>query len=114
LDPRARGANGLIRQGAQLTEGADDVLQALDRMRERRIEEPSGGPLDGTATVAPSESDLDAARDRLIGLLGPTPVEVDELIRQSELTPPVVITILLELDLAGRLDRHPGNRVSLR
>jgi DNA processing protein len=45
--------------------------------------------------------------------LGPTPVEVDELIRQSGLTPEIVLTILLELELAGRLDRHSGNKVSL-
>jgi DNA processing protein len=114
LDPRARGANGLIRQGAQLTEGADDVLDGLARMRERRIAEP--GPLAPSAPpAAPSDdSRLDRAREILHGLMGPTAVEVDELVRQAELTPQVVITILLELDLAGRLDRHPGNRVSLR
>jgi DNA processing protein len=49
----------------------------------------------------------------LLERLGPSPVEVDELIRQSRLTAPVVATILLELELAGRLDRHPGNQVSL-
>jgi DNA processing protein len=46
-------------------------------------------------------------------LLGPTPVEVDEIIRLSELTPALVITILLELELAGRIDHHAGNRVSI-
>ncbi|MDP6705046.1 MAG: DNA-processing protein DprA [Alphaproteobacteria bacterium] len=113
LDPRARGANGLIRQGAQLTESAADVIDAVQRMRERRIEEPRGAAYGGRPTP-PAEAELDQGRQALVRLLGPTPVEVDELIRQSELTPPVVITILLELDLAGRLDRHPGNRVSLR
>ena len=114
LDPRAKGSNGLIRQGAALTEGAADVLEGLERMRERRIEEPMTGPLSGQTQVQPDEADLAQARDLIGGLLGPTPVEVDELIRQSELTPPIVITILLELDLAGRLDRHPGNKVSIR
>lgn len=114
LDPRARGANALIRQGAQLTEGADDVLEALQRMRGRRIEEFVGAPPKGIETAPTDPASLDHGRDRLLALLGPTAVDVDELIRQSELTPPAVITILLELDLAGRLDRHPGNRVSLR
>jgi DNA processing protein len=111
LDPRARGANGLIRQGAQLTESADDVLDGLARMRGQRIAEP---PPEAPPRRTPDVSGLDDARGRLQPLLGPTPVEVDELIRQAELTPQAVITILLELDLAGRLDRHPGNRVSLR
>ena len=47
------------------------------------------------------------------GLLGPVPVSVDELIRQSGLAPPAVHTVLLELELAGRLERHAGARVSL-
>jgi len=114
LDPRARGANALIRQGAQLTEGAEDVIDGLHRMRERTVEEPGASGLERLSAVPPEPSNVDQARGVVLDLLGPTPVEVDELFRQSELTPPVVITILLELDLAGRLDRHPGNRVSLR
>jgi DNA processing protein len=55
----------------------------------------------------------DADRAALAGLLGPTPVPVDELIRQSGLAPALVPTILLELELAGRLERHAGGKVSL-
>jgi DNA processing protein len=46
--------------------------------------------------------------------LGPTPVAVDELVRQCQLSAAAVATLLLELELAGRIERHPGNLVSLR
>ena len=109
LDPRCRGTNNLIRQGAVLTEGIEDVLNNLPDWRKRpvRNEHPSL-PLE----PEPPDAD-DAARQALMEKLGPTPVEVDELIRQSGLTPETVLTILLELELAGRLDRHAGNKVSL-
>ena len=114
LDPRARGTNALIRQGAQLTEGAGDVVEGLKRMRERRVEETPEIRFDGLVPTPVNGSNSGQERSKVTDLLGPTPIEVDELIRQSELTAPEVITILLELDLAGRLDRHPGNRVSFR
>jgi DNA processing protein len=55
----------------------------------------------------------DSARAQITERLGPTPVAVDELVRQCHLSPAMVVTILLELELAGRLERHPGNQVSL-
>ena len=114
LDPRARGANNLIRQGATLVESAADIAHALDAMRARRVEEREEPVSISPPARQPSEDELSPARELVISLLSRTPVEADELIRQSKLTPPVVITILLELDLAGRLDRHPGNKVSIR
>ena len=59
------------------------------------------------------ESDLAACRRLMNDLLSPTPVPVDELIRECQLSPAVVQTVLLELELAGRRERHPGNRVAL-
>jgi DNA processing protein len=56
----------------------------------------------------PDESELEKVRFAVIELLDPTPVEVDELIRQCQVSAAVVLTVLLELELAGRLDRHPG------
>lgn len=109
LDPRCRGTNNLIRQGAVLTEGVEDVLNNLPDWRRRPA--PTAQP-SLTLEQGPADAD-DAARGSLMEKLGPTPVEVDELIRQSGLTPEVVLTILLELELAGRLDRHSGNKVSL-
>jgi len=114
LDPRARGTNGLIREGATLIESAADITPALTAMRERRIEEDHMHIPISAPPHQPSEAELEPVRARLVELLGPPSVDVDELIRQTKLTLPVVITILLELDLAGRPDRHPGNKVSIR
>ena len=112
LDPRCRGSNGLIRQGAVLTETADDVLAVITPMLASRRIDPIDRRASEPAPPAVDAPDDDAPRALVAGILGPTPVAVDELIRQSKLTASVVLTILLELELAGRLVRHPGNRVS--
>lgn len=111
LDPRAKGSNGLIRDGAALIETAEDVVQALGRARP--MAEPEGLPLFDQALEQPDESALEEARRRLIEKLSPEPVEVDELLRQCQIGAPVALTVLLELELAGRVRRHAGARVSL-
>ena len=107
LDPRAQGCNRLIRDGATLIQSAADVIEAL-RPLGARLAAPvrdyrSGRPADAT----------DSERRRIIDLLGPSAVPIDELIRLSGLAPSVVQVVLLELELGGRLDRHAGGRVSL-
>jgi len=117
LDPRCRGANQLIRQGATLVEGAADVAEALNGIAgaphgpERPLPARPGG---GTGS-APEPIDIpeESTRDLVEQRLGPDPVAVDELLRQCQLSPPFLRMTLLELDLAGRLQWHPGNRVSL-
>ena len=113
LDPRASGPNRLIRQGATLVESANDVLDALaEGGRSVLGETRQRWPADA-ALGAPEEEEAPAdARETVAQLLGSSPVPVDMLVRQSRLTPAMVATILLELELAGRLERHPGNRVS--
>jgi DNA processing protein len=108
LDPRAQGCNQLIRDGAVLVQSAADILETIRPIDARMIREP-GSTFGG---MPPGEPD-DGDRRRLAGLLGPVPVAVDELIRQSGLSSAIVATILLELELAGRLERHAGGRVSL-
>jgi DNA processing protein len=109
LDPRAQGCNLLIREGAILVQSADDIWEQVRPIDARVVRAP--GDRFG---AAPPEDASDADRRRVTGLLGPVPVGVDELIRQSGCAPAVVQTVLLELELAGRLDRHAGARVSLR
>lgn len=108
LDPRAQGCNALIREGATLVQSAADVLETI-RSLSGRVEAPRNGwrgpPVDADAS--------DVERQAVSDLLGHTPVAVDELVRQSGLHPAVVATILLELELGGRLERHAGGRVSL-
>lgn len=114
LDPRCRGTNNLIREGAILTEGADDVLRTLAGAFDRRLEEPQrGSSFDPISSPEPMESDRATARKQLLDVLSPSPSGVDELIRECQLRASVVAAILLEFELAGRLERLPGNRVAL-
>jgi DNA processing protein len=112
LDPRARGANDLIRQGATLTETAADVLQALLPAAARpEVERPAVE--DPPLPSEPVPANVDGAHATVAEALSPAPATVDEIIRNCQLSPAVVATVLLEWELAGRLERHPGNRVSL-
>jgi DNA processing protein len=109
LDPRAQGCNGLIRDGATLVQSAADIIEAIRPIDPRIVAQ---SPLDFSAQPVSADAS-DAERRAVVDLLGPTPVSVDELIRQSGLVPAIVQTVLLELELAGRLERHAGARVSL-
>ncbi|HET7083562.1 MAG TPA: DNA-processing protein DprA [Rhizomicrobium sp.] len=113
LDPRARGANNLIRNGATLVQSADDILEVLNPVLASGFREPD--PDDGGAAPAAAlEAEADRIRERIEEALGPAPVEIDELIRQTRSSAAAVLTVILELELAGRCLRHPGNRVSWR
>jgi len=109
LDPRAAGTNDLIKQGAILITGAADVISAVEPILGRPIELPIEEQDDGPLDDEPQASD----RARIVGLLGPSPVGIDDLVRLSGTSAAVVRTVLLELELAGRLERHGGGMVSL-
>jgi DNA processing protein len=128
LDARCRGTNHLIREGALLVEEAGQVLEAIGpglQPSARPASAAHGSPINISvkpAAPAPAasqalentdESDEEQARRAVLSQLGPSPVGVDELRRQCQCSGPVLGMVLLELDLAGRLERHPGNRVSL-
>ena len=112
LDPRCHGTNDLIRRGATLTESAADVLEQIKPMLRAPAAERPAAAYAGPAP-APAERGLEKARSKIVESLGPTPVQVDEIVRQCQLSPAVVAAVLLELELAGRLDRHPGHQFSL-
>jgi DNA processing protein len=110
LDPRAQGCNQLIRDGATLIQNAADVLEAV-----RPIQTTFASPRTSYRSAEPQWLDGDAgALGRVEELLGPSAVPVDEIIRLSGAPSGAVQMALLELDLAGRLDRHAGGKVSLR
>lgn len=113
LDPRARGTNGLIRQGATLTETADDVLRVFGERRMPPRAEDKSARFSPVSPTEPADSEVEKARGAIIECLGPVPVTVDELLRNGQFSPAVASAVLLELELAGRLERHPGNQVSL-
>ncbi len=112
LDPRCHGTNGLLKQGAIVTTGSQDVLDGLaplsqlDLFDGPMVEEPARL---GSDILPPDEDD----RGIVISALGPTPVEVDDIIRHTGLAASAVYLVLLELDLAGRLHRHVGGLVSI-
>ncbi|MBA8880228.1 DNA-processing protein DprA [Phyllobacterium myrsinacearum] len=112
LDPRAKGTNALLKNGAILVTETADILSAIGPLLDRPA-------VDDTAFLAPDAVFPSVAqpdetdRDRIITLLGPAPVDIDDLIRTSGLHPATMSLILLELDLAGRLQRHSGGYVSL-
>jgi DNA processing protein len=111
-DPRCRGTNDLIRQGAVLTETAADIVDALEhQMLKPQTAEP---PIRNTQPVEIiSETTPESGHDRIVELLGATPTGVDELVRECHMSAAAVQSALLELELAGRIERHPGNRISL-
>ena len=114
LDPRCHGTNNLIKEGAIITTGSEDVLDGLAPLSQMQapartvIDEPEGNAGE-RAYLPPDESE----RLRIVSALGPTPVETDDIIRHTGLPASAVYLVLLELDLAGRLHRHSGGLVSI-
>jgi DNA processing protein len=112
LDPRCHGTNGLLKQGAVVTTSPEDVLEALaplsqlDLFQPPIVEEPEKP---GGTMLPPDDDD----RHAIISALGPTPAEIDDIIRHTGLPASSVYLVLLELDLAGRLYRHAGGLVSI-
>jgi DNA processing protein len=112
LDPRCEGTNGLLKQGAIPATEASDVIAAIEPIIGRGfdivgIQEPAQDGLQKNAE--PGADD----RSRIVSLLGPTPVSIDDLVRFAQTSPAVVRAVLLELEIAGRIDRHGAGLVSL-
>lgn len=109
LDPRAAGTNDLLKQGATLTTSAADIINAVAPIMGRPIALPMEEDEAPHQDREPQETD----RARIVGLLGPSPIGIDDLVRMAETSPAIVRTVLLELEMAGRLERHGGSMVSL-
>lgn len=107
LDPRAKGTNGLLRDGAALIESAQDVLDVLAQARPARAQEPDELFRDAASGEA-MDQEADTARDRILELLSSTPTSRDELARLSGYRPAAVFAALVELELAGRAELYPG------
>ncbi|MBB4001683.1 MAG: DNA-processing protein DprA [Aurantimonas endophytica] len=111
LDPRAAGTNRLLKDGATLVTEAADIIAALRPLDERMrsddvaLEEPGGHE--------PPDEPAQGERERIVETLGPTPIAVDDIIAHTGARPGAVQLVLLELDLAGRLERHADGKVSL-
>jgi len=104
LDPRAKGTNDLLRQGAAICEGAEDVLRALESLRgfhERERPSYAGPPVELVPGLL----------RRVAELLSPTPVSRDEIVRAAGAPAAAVFAVLVELSLAGRAELLPGGMV---
>lgn len=125
-DPRAEGTNHLLKEGATLAISAEDILEALRPQLDSAFAESAAGieplpplaerstPLASGAAGPPPQTLGSGEREAIISALGPAPIAVDDLIRSARLEPRLVQVVLLELALAGRLERHSGGMVSLR
>lgn len=112
LDPRCEGTNGLLKQGAIPVTEVSDVITVIEPILGRGFE-PAG-------IQEPAQDDLQKYaepgaddRSRIVSLLGPTPVSIDDLVRLAQTSPAIVRAALLELDIAGRIERHGTGLVSL-
>lgn len=120
LDPRSAGTNSLLQEGAaHLVQTSDDVRRVLDALPGH--DRPAFPETEGcrqkfaeSGSAFGTDTTNDKVRGRVLDALGPEPAPVDELVRGCQLSAPVVATILLEAELAGQIDRHPGNQVSRR
>lgn len=103
LDPRAKGANRLLREGAALIENADDVIAVLEQTRRPSVEAPTGsGFEDEPVDPAQLDAEAESIRERVAALLSPSPVSRDDLVRATGAPARAVIAALVELELAGR------------
>jgi DNA processing protein len=115
MDPRSRGTNELIRQGAFLTESAADVLEVIGENRQIKLDTITSSPETAIESSPPTPDGhiVDDARRLIESWVGATPTHMDTVLRQSELPIAAVNEVLMELEIAGRLARHPGNLISI-
>lgn len=111
LDPRTAGTNGLLKEGAIIVTEAADVLLAVSSQSGLPVRPAASFEEQVDYSAAPEPGDAD--RGLVLEALSPTPVAVDEIVRHTGLHPAQVHLILLELQLAGRLERHSGGAASL-
>ena len=110
LDPRSEGCNKLIREGATLVQHTDDILECLSRPI--IASQPSPPPSHEATMPEPSANAVNKCRDIIHEGVGPDPVAIDDIIHLCDKPASIVWAALLELELAGHILRHHGNRVS--
>ncbi len=114
LDPRCHGTNGLLKQGAVLLESARDILSNLSPMGELPLAEPKLPQFSEPPAPSMNDDMIANAREAVLAALSYSPTLLDDVLVQTGLTPHLLMAVLLELELAGRLERHPGAQIALR
>lgn len=113
LDPRTKGCNRLIQQGAALIENTDDILNVLENISAPYLKEPDETYTPAEFDWESAEGDIEKAKSQLLNLLSPTPTPRDEIIRQSGLSTPIATAALLEMELSGEAHVEPDGRIGL-
>ena len=113
LDPRTKGCNRLIQNGAALIEGTDDIIDVLNHTPPLRVMEPIEGYNQPDFDWQDAQNEIDKARGVIAELLSPTPTSRDEIIRLSGFPVPLAGAALLEMELCGELHVEPDGRVAI-
>ena len=112
LDPRAAGANHLIKSGAPLIESAQDIIDILASNTPFTMSETEvSRSFENTIPSQPIPEPTDKDRTDILSLLDGSPIEIDMLIRETGLPADVISVLLVELELAGQIERLPGNKI---
>lgn len=121
LDPRSQGTNSLIKDGAFLLQSAEDIISNISSL----IPSNSTNTKKSLAEFTTNDNNFrfqaasdevivkDADRKTVIDLLSSTPISIESIISETKMPIAMVYTICLELELAGKISRHPGGRISL-
>lgn len=113
LDPRASGPNHLIREGATLVRSCEDIMESVLDFSGSAMREPFLRQIPLDPPVPHYEEPPDNSHDAVLEKLSFTPIAVDEILRSCHLSSGAMQSILLDLELAGRIKRLPGNRIQL-
>lgn len=119
LDPRSFGTNCLIKDGATLVSSANDVLDSLAMSESmplfNKMTDKSGLAEDFNDSdfYNISDEDIETAQEKVESCISHTPISIDEIVRECEVSVSVVSSIILDLELAGKIEHHQGNKVSL-
>ncbi len=117
LDPRSSGCNQLIKQGAHIVESAEDVVNNLpvyDMLEYKLYEENTNLIKNENMNKMIDYNITESMRKKIINSLSLSPIDIDIISNYTDLPLPVIYTILLELELADRIIRYPGNKIGLK
>ena len=114
MDPRCHGTNRLLKDGATMIENARDILSNLHPLGELPLAENNPNEFGEGESSFADEQTLERARALILEALSASPTLLDDVLAQTHLTPHIMMAVLLELELAGRLERHAGSKVALR
>ena len=113
LDPRTKGCNRLIQQGAALIENVDDIIACLENVRPPQMMEPGESYNEPAFNWDNAQDDINEAKTAIESLLSPTPTPRDEIIRQSGFTTAIATAAMLEMELSGDALVEPDGRIAL-